>query len=44
MFLLYIDPGSGNLLFQLLLSMVVTFGIFFKQTIAFIRAIFSKKK
>jgi hypothetical protein len=44
MFILYIDPGSGSLLFQALLSGFFTVLIFFKRIVAFFKFKFSKKK
>ncbi len=43
MYLLYIDPGSGSLLFQALLSGLLTVVVFFKRIVAFIKFKFSKK-
>jgi hypothetical protein len=42
MFLLYIDPGSGSLLFQALLSGLLTFVVFFKRIVAYIKMRFGK--
>ena len=36
MFILYIDPGTGSLLFQALLSGFLTIVVFFKRIKAFI--------
>ena len=44
MFLLYIDPGSGSLLFQALLSGLLTVVVFFKRIIAFFKFKFGSKK
>jgi hypothetical protein len=44
MFLLYIDPGSGSLLFQALLSGLLTVLVFFKRIVAFLKFKFGKKK
>jgi hypothetical protein len=41
--LLYIDPGSGSLLFQLILSGLVTSLIYFKRVIHFLKFKFKKK-
>jgi len=41
---LYIDPGSGSILFQALLSGLLTFLIFFKRIVAFFKYKFGKKK
>jgi hypothetical protein len=43
MILLYIDPGSGSLLFQALLSGLLTVVVFFKRIVAFIKFKFGKK-
>lgn len=43
MVLAYIDPGSGSLLFQALLSGFLTILVFFKRIVAFIRFKFSKR-
>jgi len=43
-FLAYIDPGSGSLLFQALLSGLLTILVFYKRVIAYIKHLFSKKK
>lgn len=42
-FLLYIDPGSGSLLFQALLSGLLTAVVFFKRIIAFFKFKFGNK-
>jgi len=39
--LAYIDPGSGSLLFQALLSFLLTAIIFFKRVILFIKRFFN---
>ena len=41
--LLYLDPGSGSLLFQALLSGFLTIAIFFKRIIAYIKFKFKKE-
>jgi len=41
---LYIDPGSGSLLFQALLSGLLTAVLFFKRIIAFIKFRFGRAK
>jgi len=41
---LYIDPGSGSLLFQMLLSGLLTVIVFFKRLVSFTKAFFSRKK
>lgn len=42
--LLYIDPGSGSLIFQALLSGFLTFLVFYKSAITYVKSIFSKKE
>jgi hypothetical protein len=42
--ILYIDPGSGSLLFQALLSGLLTVLVFFKRIIAYFTYKFGKKK
>jgi hypothetical protein len=44
MYLLYIDPGSGSLLFQALLSGLLTVVVFFKRIVAFIKFKLGKHK
>jgi hypothetical protein len=44
MFILYIDPGTGSLLFQALLSGFLTIVVFFKRIKAFIKLKFMSKK
>jgi len=44
MILLYIDPGSGSLLFQALLSGLLTVVVFFKRIVAYIKFRFGKTK
>jgi hypothetical protein len=44
MTLLYIDPGSGSLLFQALLSGLLTVVVFFKRIVAYIKFRFGKAK
>jgi hypothetical protein len=45
MILLYVDPGSGSLLFQALLSGLLTFIVFFKRILSFIKFyIFNKRR
>jgi hypothetical protein len=41
---LYIDPGSGSLLFQALLSGLLTVLVFFKQILNYVRFKFGGKK
>lgn len=43
-FIAYIDPGSGSLLFQALLSGLLTILIFFKRIVAHFKYKFGKKK
>jgi hypothetical protein len=42
--LLYIDPQSGSLFFQLILSGLLSVMIFFKQIIAYVKSVFSRNK
>jgi hypothetical protein len=42
MFFLYIDPGSGSMLIQLLMGVAVTIGIFFKRIKLFFTQFFKK--
>jgi len=42
--LLYIDPGSGSLLFQALVSGFLTVVIFFKRIVAYVKYLFLKRK
>lgn len=44
MFILYIDPGTGSLLFQALLSAFLTIVVFFKRIKAFIMIKFMSKE
>ena len=44
MFILYIDPGTGSLLFQALLSGFLTIVVFFKKIKAFIMLKFMSKE
>jgi len=41
---LYIDPGSGSLLFQALLSGLLTAAVFFKRIITFFKFKLGKKQ
>ncbi len=41
---LYIDPGSGSLLFQAILSGVLTAAVFFKRILAFLKLRFGRNK
>lgn len=40
---LYIDPGSGSLLFQMLLSGLLTIMVFFKRITLYVKSLFSGK-
>ena len=42
--LIYLDPGSGSLLFQALLSGLLTVLVFFKQIAAYIKVRFGGRK
>jgi hypothetical protein len=42
-FLMYIDPGSGSLLFQALLSGLLTILVFFKRIVSYLKYKFGKK-
>ena len=44
LFLAYIDPGSGSLLFQALLSGLLTVLVFFKRILAYFKNKFGNKK
>ena len=44
MYILYIDPGTGSLLFQALLSGFLTIVVFFKRIKAFIMMKFMSKE
>ena len=44
MYILYIDPGTGSLLFQALLSGFLTIVVFFKRIKAFIMLKFMPKE
>lgn len=44
MFLLYIDPGTGSLLLQVIVGGIVTFGLFFKNKLKAIFSVFRKKE
>ena len=44
MYILYIDPGAGSLLFQALLSGFLTIVVFFKRIKAFIMMKFMSKE
>ena len=41
--LLYIDPGSGSLIFQALVSGFLTLLVFYKRVIAYIKSFFFKE-
>jgi hypothetical protein len=40
---IYIDPGSGSLLFQALLSSLLTGVVFFKKITTYIKGLFTRK-
>jgi hypothetical protein len=40
---LYIDPGSGSLLFQMILSGLLTILVFFKRFMLFVKALITGK-
>ncbi len=42
--LAYIDPGAGSLLFQAILSGLLTIVVFYKRVILFIKYLFKKKE
>jgi hypothetical protein len=42
--LAYIDPGTGSLLFQAILSGLLTIVVFYKRVILFIKQLFKKKE
>jgi len=42
-FQLYIDPGTGSLLLQVVIGGIVAFGLFFKNKLRAILSIFKKK-
>jgi hypothetical protein len=42
--LAYIDPGTGSLLFQAILSGLLTIVVFYKRVILFIKYLFKKKE
>jgi hypothetical protein len=44
MFLLYVDPGAGSLFFQAILSGFLTFIVFYKRIIMYIKLKFKKDK
>lgn len=44
MFYLYIDPGSGSLLFQALISSILTIVVFYKKIVALIKYRFFRNK
>ncbi len=43
-FLLYIDPGAGSILFQVILSGLLTVIIYFKRIVAYLKFKFGKNK
>jgi hypothetical protein len=42
--LAYIDPGAGSLIFQALLSGLLTLVVFYKRVILFVKNLFKKKE
>lgn len=44
MLILYIDPGVGSLIFQALLSGILTMVVFYKRIIAMVKDRFGKKQ
>jgi hypothetical protein len=42
--LLYLDPGSGSLFFQAILSGILTLIVFYKRIIMYIKGKFGKDK
>ena len=40
---LYIDPGSGSLLFQMILSGMLTILVFFKRIMFYVKSLFIHK-
>ena len=44
LFLLYIDPGSGSMLIQMLIGIGVAVGVFFKKIKSFFLQLFNKKE
>lgn len=44
MHILYIDPGTGSLLLQMLLGAVAALVLFYKRIVYFFLKIFNKKK
>lgn len=43
LFFLYIDPGSGSLIIQMLIGVAVTIGVFFRNIKYFILHLFKRK-
>lgn len=43
MHLLYIDPGSGSILIQIIAASIAGIAIFFKRIKLFVKGIFTKK-
>jgi hypothetical protein len=43
-FLLYIDPGSGSMIIQMLIGVAVAVGVFFRRIKFFFVNLFSKKE
>lgn len=44
MIILYIDPGTGMIIIQLLVSAFAAVGIFYKRVINFFKNLFKNKK
>jgi hypothetical protein len=43
-FFLYIDPGSGSMLIQMLIGVAVAVGVFFRRIKQFFLQLFNKKE
>jgi len=43
-FLVYVDPGSGSIIFQALLSGLLTVLVFFKRIAAYLKSLFKNKE
>ena len=43
-FLLYIDPGSGSMIIQMLIGVAVAAGVFFRKIKFFFLHLFNKKE
>jgi len=42
-FFLYIDPGSGSMLIQMLIGIAVAIGVFFRRIKLFLSQLFKRK-